>query len=133
MAKRSSAHPTELELQILKVLWQESPLPVGDVRDRLAEGPSDRDLTYSTVITVLNVMVRKKYLQRKKSGKAYLYSPRVKEEQVSRGMLGDLVDRVFDGSASSVMLNLLEEGDFGAEELKQIRKLINRALRDQSE
>jgi BlaI family penicillinase repressor len=133
MPKRMSEHPTELELQILQVLWEESPLPVGDVQERLAKGRAKRDLTYSTVITVLNVMVRKKYLKREKLGKAFLYSPLVTEESVSEGMLGDIVDRVFDGSASLVMMNLLEKGDMDPEELREIRKMINRIVRGESQ
>lgn len=129
MPKRMSVHPTELELLILQVLWEESPLPVGDVQERIAKGRAKRDLTYSTVITVLNVMVRKKYLKREKQGKAFLYTPLVTEERVSQNMLGDIVDRVFDGSASSVMMNLLEKGDMDPEELKEIRKMINRIVR----
>ena len=133
MPKRMSEHPTELELLILQVLWEESPLPVGDVQQRLAKGRAKRDLAYSTVITVLNVMVRKKYLKREKLGKAFLYSPLVTEENVSQGMLGDLVERVFDGSASSVMMNLLEKGDMDPDELREIRKMINRIVRGESQ
>lgn len=133
MPKRMSEHPTELELLILQVLWEKSPLPVGDVQERLAKGRAKRDLTYSTVITVLNVMVRKKYLKREKQGKAFLYSPLVTEESVGQNMLGDIVDRVFDGSASLVMMNLLEKGDMDPEELKEIRKMINRIVRGESQ
>lgn len=133
MPKRMSEHPTELELLILQVLWEKSPLPVGDVQERLAKGRAKRDLTYSTVITVLNVMVRKKYLKREKQGKAFLYSPLVTEESVGQNMLGDIVDRVFDGSASLVMMNLLEKGDMDPEELREIRKMINRIVRGESQ
>ncbi len=133
MPKRPSEHPTELELLILQVLWEESPLPVSDVQQRLARGQAQRPLTYSTVITVLNVMVRKKYLMRKKKGKAFLYSPLLAKNRVSQGILGDIVDRVFDGSASSVMMNILEQGDIDSEELKELRRLINRRLREQSQ
>ena len=133
MPKRKSENPTGLELLILRILWEKSPLPVGDVQERLAKGRAKRDLTYSTVITVLNVMVRKKYLKREKLGKAFLYSPLFTEESVSQGMLGDIVDRVFDGSASLVMMNLLEKGDMDPEELKEIRKMINRIVRGESQ
>jgi BlaI family penicillinase repressor len=133
MPKRKSENPTGLELLILQILWEKSPLPVGDVQERLAKGRAKRDLTYSTVITVLNVLVRKKYLKREKQGKAFLYSPLVTEESVSQNMLGDIVERVFDGSASSVMMNLLEKGDMDPEELKEIRKMINRIVRGESQ
>ena len=133
MSKRTSEHPTELELQILQVLWEESPLSVGRRSGEARQGAfTHRPLTYSTVITVLNVMVRKKYLKREKQGKAFLYTPLVTEDRVSQGMLGDIVDRVFEGSASSVMMNLLEKGDMDPQELKEIRKLINRMVRGES-
>ena len=87
-------HPTELELMILKILWEDSPLLVRDIRARLAE--NGRDLAHTTVITTLNTMCEKKQLRRKKDGKAFLFSPRVKQDRVSTSMLGDIVDRVFD-------------------------------------
>ena len=68
MARHGSEYPTELELELLKVLWEDSPLPVREVRTRLDE-QAKRKLTHSSVITVLNIMVRKGYLRRRKQGK----------------------------------------------------------------
>jgi len=95
MARPGSEHPTELELEILKVLWDESPLPVRDVRGRL-DKKAARTLTHSSVITMLNIMVRKGYLRRKKDGKAFLFSPKVEKQNVTGGMVGDLLSRAFD-------------------------------------
>lgn len=89
-----------------------------------AEG---RELSHSSVITVMNIMVRKEYLERTKSGRAFEFSPLVAEEEVGRGMLSDLMTRVFDGSASTLMLRLLETSDLDAGELAEIRKLIQKA------
>jgi len=133
MARRGSQHPTELELQILKVLWRESPLPVREVRRALASRPPGRELAHSSVITILNIMVRKKYLQRTKQGNAYVFRPSVTEKEVGQRMLRDLVDRVFDGSAMTVVLQLLETADVDTDELRKIRQLINRKAREQSE
>ena len=74
MPRPGSEHPTELELEILKVLWDEAPLPVRDVRARLAE-QAGRTLTHSSVITMLNIMVGKGYLKRHKEGKSFFFSP----------------------------------------------------------
>lgn len=131
MPRAGSEHPTELELVILKVLWKDSPLAVRDVRARLAEPPYDRDLTYSSVITILNIMVRKGYLHREKEGKAFLYTPLTAEREVSCGMLADLLHRLFDGSASAVMLDLLEVSDVDSEEIRAMRALINRKAKEQ--
>lgn len=128
MARSASEYPTELELAILKVLWRRSPQTVEEVREILAaEG---RELTHSSVITIMNIMVRKEYLERTKNGRAFEFRPLVPEEEVGRGMLTDLVERVFDGSASTLMLRLLETSDIDADELAEIRKLIQKAQKN---
>lgn len=128
MARPASEHPTELELAILKVLWQESPRTVEQVREALAA--AGRELAYSSVITVMNIMVRKRYLKREKVGRAFTYSSQVEEQGVGRNMLTDLVDRVFDGSAAALMLELLETNDVDAKELAVIRRLIDRKSKE---
>ena len=101
MARPKSPHPTELELQILKILWDRSPLPVREIRLALADG--GRELAHTSVITTLGVMVRKKYLNQTKRGNAFLFTPKITREEVSGGMLGDIVSRVFDGSPTALM------------------------------
>jgi BlaI family penicillinase repressor len=128
MTRFHSPHPTKLELAILKVLWQRAPQTVETVREALAT--AGRDLAYSSVITVMNIMVRKKYLTRTKRSRAYEYAPRVDGRAVSRRMLHDLVNRVFDGSAAALCLELFETADVNAGELAEIRRLINRKARE---
>jgi BlaI family transcriptional regulator, penicillinase repressor len=130
MPRPASEQPTELELEILKVLWDESPLPVRDVRERLAAN-AKRDLTHSSVITMLNIMVRKGFLRRQKEGKAFLFVPQVGKEDISGNFVGDLLSRVFDGSPQALVLNLLETADLDADELAEIRRLINRKAKEQ--
>lgn len=125
MARQGSGHPTQLELEILKVLWNESPLPVREVRARLSKD-ADRTLAHSSVITMLNIMVRKGYLQRRKVANAFHFSAAAKKKHVARGLLGDLVSRLFDGSPSAMVLNLLETSDFDTAELREIRKIVGR-------
>ena len=128
MARPASEHPTELELSILKLLWQKAPRLVEEVREGLAS--AGRELTYSSVITIMNIMVRKKYLKRNKNGRAFEFTPLLEEDSVGRSMLQDLMTRVFDGSATSLMLQLLETGDVNSEELAAIRQLINRKAKE---
>ena len=130
MPRRASEHPTELELEILKVLWEQAPRPVREIRLALAE--RGRDLAHTTVITTLNVMVRKKYLKRTMQGNACLFEPRISREQVSTRMLGDLVDRVFDGSAAAVVLRLFDCADVQPEDLKELRQIIRQKSQEKT-
>lgn len=121
MAKKSSRHPTELELEILKVLWEHGPMRVRGVRDALAEV---RGLAYTSVMTVMNIMTKKGFLKRAKSGNSYVYRAAIKRDATSKKMLGDLVDRLYEGSASSALLQLLDTSDLDEAEREQIRALI---------
>ncbi|MCA9265601.1 MAG: BlaI/MecI/CopY family transcriptional regulator [Planctomycetales bacterium] len=132
MPRSESEHPTELELEILKILWQDSPLPVRDVRARL-ETDAGRPLAHSSVITMLNIMHRKGFLKRRKVSNAFLFSPRVKKESVTGRMMGDLLSRVFNGSPAAMMLNLIETADLDADELAELRQLINRKSKERQQ
>ncbi|MFZ5831790.1 MAG: BlaI/MecI/CopY family transcriptional regulator [Planctomycetota bacterium] len=130
MARPPANYPTELELEILKVLWDAPPLPAREVRTRLEER-AGRALSYSSVITMLNIMVRKGYLRRKKDGKAFLFAAKVERETVTGGILGDLLHRVFEGSASAMVLNLIENAELDADEIAELRRLISRKAKEQ--
>lgn len=127
MARPASRHPTELELEILKILWQIEPANVRQVRDALA---NVRDLAYTTVMTTMSIMADKGYLKRKKAGRSFIYEAVYREQKASRNILQDVIDRVFGGSTKAVMQHLLETSEIDDEELKQIRLLINRKSRE---
>ena len=129
MARPRSEYPTELELQILKVLWERSPLAVREVREALAA--TGRELAHTSVITTLNVMARKKYVRRRMQGNACLFAPLLTRSDASRRMLGDVVDRMFDGSAKAVVLSLFDCADVDPGDLKELRQLINQKMREQ--
>jgi BlaI family penicillinase repressor len=126
MARPASTYPTVLELQILKLLWQQSPLLARDVQQMLAG--NGRDLAKTSVITTLNTMVAKKYLLRRKQGNSFLFSSRISQAEVSEQVLGDVLDRVFDGSTSAVLLKLFDVTSVNDAELKELRRIIDRKL-----
>lgn len=128
MPRPASKYPTELELQILKVLWQKSPLLARDVQAALAS--DGRELAKTSIITTLNTMVAKRYLSRTMRGNMYLFSPRISESEVGDRVLGDVVDRVFDGSTSAVLLKLFDVKEVDADELKELRRIIDRKLKN---
>jgi BlaI family penicillinase repressor len=127
MARPAAEQPTELELRILKILWGKSPQLVRDIRDELAK--LGRDIAHTSVITTLNTMVKKRIVIRKREGNAFLFSPRITREQVSRSVLGDIVNRVFDGSAKAVLLGVFEQNDIDRGDLKELRKLIDQRIK----
>lgn len=126
MARKKSKHPTELELEILKILWNEAPRTVREVREAMAAG--GRKLAHTSLITTLNVMFDKGFVKRAeaKNGRGYAFSPRVSRADVSQGMVGDLVDRMFEGSAQSLLLSLLENERLDEEAHAELRDAINR-------
>jgi len=132
MAKAKRDAPTELELLILKVVWENSPRTARQIRDALAE--RGRDLAHTSVITTLQKMVDKRQLRQLEpvEGKAFRFEPLVSDQQVSRGMLGDLFERVFDGSVEAVMLSLFDVAELDNDALKSLRRAFNQKLKEKS-
>lgn len=128
MARPTSKHPTELELEILKILWRTAPATVRQVRDALV---GFRDLAYTSVMTIMTIMTEKGYLGRTKRGGSFRYRPRVREDAVARRMLSDVVDRAFDGSAVAAMVNLLGDVKIEREELRALRRLLEQKAREE--
>lgn len=126
----SLPNPTELELLILKVLWEEWPLTARQIRERLER--RERPLAYTSVITTVQRMVDKELLKQLEAteGKAFRFEPRVAEEDVSSRIVGDLIDRVFDGSAEALMLSLFDARQLKADELGRLRRLFNKKLKE---
>lgn len=121
--------PSQLELEILKVLWRaevlnELPLGVRDVRLRLAA--TGRDLAHSSVITTLNIMVRKRFLKRTKVKNAYRFAPAVRQQDIRQQEVSNLLDRVFDGSAQHLMSALLDATHVDSKQIAEIKRIINR-------
>jgi len=127
VARNVSRHPTELELDVLQVLWEAGPLTGGQIRDTLA---SRRELTYQSVMTILGIMENKSYVRRKKNAGRFEYRARVTQQATSRRMLRDLVDRLFGGSTTAAMINLLESSDLSEDELNQLRNEVERNRRE---
>jgi len=123
MPRPASRYPTDLELEILKVLWQRGPSTVRQVRDTLAE---ERDLAYTSVMTIMNIMADKGYVRRRKAKGSYVYRPVLEQRSAARAMMSDVVNRVFDGSAAAAAVHLLESADIDRDELHELQQLLVR-------
>ncbi len=103
------------------MLWRHGPATVREVMDEL--NPT-RTRAYTSVMSLLNVMVDKGLLGRSPRGRAFVYAPRVKQRPTLRRMVADLVDRAFAGSAEQLVAHVLDQTDPSAEELDEIHRLI---------
>ena len=131
MARKKSKYPTGQELEILKVLWERSPLAVREVREEMAG--AGRELAHTTLITTLGVMEKKGFVKKRKgNGRGFEFVPKVSREDVSQGMVGDLLDRVFEGSASAMVLSLLENERVDSKEHEELKKAIRRYRKEKN-
>jgi predicted transcriptional regulator len=113
---------TPLELEIMNVLWVTGPANVQTVQERL----TSRDLAYTTVQTMLNVLHRKGKVKRQLKNRAFVYRPVFTREKAVKQALGDMLDRFFGGSADSLVLSLVESRRLTRERLAQIQELLDR-------
>ncbi|MGB0371520.1 MAG: BlaI/MecI/CopY family transcriptional regulator [Opitutales bacterium] len=122
MARTKSKHPTALELELLNVLWESSPLTVREVRERLeAVG---RKLAHTSLITTLNLMLDKGFVDRTEAGRGYAFAPAISRDAVSSGMVGDLVEKMFGGSAQAFLLSVLGNQKLSSSEREELKALI---------
>ncbi len=128
MARPAGKHPTDLELEILQVLWNSGPCSGSQIRESL---PPGRESTYQSVMTVLGIMEEKKYVSRKKVNGRFEYRSRVTQKTTARRMMLDLANKLFNGSASVAMVSLLESSDLSDEELTNLRNELKRSPRKQ--
>jgi BlaI family transcriptional regulator, penicillinase repressor len=125
MPRKKSEQLTPLELDIMKVLWETGPANVQTVQQRL-----ERELAYTTVQTMLNVLHRKGKAKRTLKDKAYFYRPAVSRSQVIGNAVGDLIDRMFGGSAESLVMSLVETRHLTPEKLSRLHQLMEKESRD---
>ncbi|MEE9441975.1 MAG: BlaI/MecI/CopY family transcriptional regulator [candidate division Zixibacteria bacterium] len=114
--------PTDAELEILNVLWANGPSTVKDVH-QLLSGKSPRG--YTTVLKILQIMSEKGLVSRDESQRAHIYTPAIEIKQTQQSMVIHLVNKVFDGSAGSLIMQALSSRPTSKEELAEIRKLLD--------
>jgi BlaI family penicillinase repressor len=110
---------TPLELEIMQVLWQAGPSTVSEVQPRL-----QAQLAYTTVQTMLNVLLRKKKVKRVQEGRAYRYRPVVSRERATGSALRDLVTRMFGGSSEALLMAMVDTNQISTEELARIAQKL---------
>lgn len=112
---RKPAPLTPLELEIMKVLWTAGASSVQQVQSALPGNPA-----YTTVQTMLNVLLRKGKVRRTLKDRAYIYRPAVSRTEAAKTALRDLIDRMFAGSAENLVMGLVETKELTPEKLRRI-------------
>lgn len=122
---RALPRPTDAELGILRVLWKTGPATVREVHEILG----GRGEGYTTVLKLLQIMHQKGLVSRDESQRAHVYTAAIEKEATQQQMLGDLVQRIFDGSREQLVLQALGNGKSTPEELARIRALLDQLER----
>ena len=115
---------TEHELEIMHVIWRHPSVTVRDVYEELLQR---RKIAYTTVMTMMRVLERKGYVKATRADRAFVYRPTRPEQQVLRSMVREFVDRVFNGSAQPLLVQLIEDRKLSPEEIDEIERLIREA------
>jgi BlaI family transcriptional regulator, penicillinase repressor len=115
------------ESEILQLVWRLDSATVQEVCDAF---PKERSVTYATVQTLLRRLEKKGYIDHELQGKAYLFRPTAKREDVIRRTVSDFVDRLFGGDPAPLLLHLVDRSKLNGEEIKRLKKLIEERDRD---
>jgi len=125
MARPKTENLTPLELEIMHVLWETGPANVQTVQQALK-----RELAYTTVQTMLNILERKGKAKRTLKNRAYFYKPAVSRTKFTGHAVREFIDRLFGGSAEGLVMNLLQEKHLTKAKLAELHALIEKEERD---
>ena len=121
MTKTKTHRLGDLQLRIMKVLWDRAEATVAEVHQAVG---AEAGLAYTTVATMLRKMETRGLLEHRNEGRSFVYRPLVAADEVTRSMADHLVDRLFEGSLANMVTHLLATRDVSREELKQLERLI---------
>ena len=123
MARRKSPTLTEVELELMDVLWERGQATVAEIVEAL---PEER-LAYSSVLTMMRILEQKAYVTHEKEGRAFIYRPLVDRQQAQKSVIGYLLRRFFDNSPELLVVNLLEHEEVGPEEVIRLKRMIEKS------
>ena len=124
MARSTTPKPTDAELAILRVLWERGPSTVRQVYDELGR---ERPLAYTTALKLLQIMTEKGLVDRDDRDRTHVYRARMSEEHTQRQLVRDLLDRAFGGSAGKLVMQALATKRASTDELRDIRRALEKA------
>jgi BlaI family transcriptional regulator, penicillinase repressor len=122
MAKRQIPKPTDSELEILQILWQNGPSTVKTVNEKLNE---KKEVGYTTTLKIMQIMNEKNIVERDENERSHVYSAAIKENEIQKVLLDKLLETAFSGSAANLVMQALGNSQPSKDELKKIRELLN--------
>jgi BlaI family transcriptional regulator, penicillinase repressor len=122
MRELGSSQPTAVELEILRILWELGESPVRQIHARLAQA---KGTNYSTTVKMLSVMLAKGLVKRDEQATPHVYRAAITRQRAAKRFLSELIDKVYDGSAMSLVLQALASGKASREEIDEARKLLD--------
>lgn len=114
--------PTEAEIEILSVLWEIGPATVREVHSQLIKV---REVGYTTVLKLMQIMTEKGFVVRDESQRSHVYRPKQKAETVKKSLLSDLITRVFSGSTSSLVMQAISSKKATPSQLAKMKELLD--------
>lgn len=115
---------TEVELELMTILWK---LTEGSVNDVIENLPKDRDLAYTSVSTILRILEQKEILKTRKEGRGHIYIPILSRNEYEAKTVRHMVDRVFEGAPTALVRQLVDALNLNENDLKEIKSIIARA------
>jgi predicted transcriptional regulator len=120
----SEPHLTDLQLAVVRVLWERGECTVIEVQEGLLPA---RRLAQTTVATILTRLEKRGIVEHRASGRQFVYRPRVTEPEVRRSMVSELTALLFDGSPAALISHLIAEREIAPEDLSEVKRLIAQA------
>ncbi|MEI8383923.1 MAG: BlaI/MecI/CopY family transcriptional regulator [Planctomycetota bacterium] len=121
MARPASSQPTDVELRILRILWESGPCTAREVHNSMAE---DKQTNYSTTVKMLSVMFDKGLVTRDEVAYPMTFTAAISQQQTQQTVLSDMIRKLYDGSAKSLVMQVLSSQESSAADLAEIRRLI---------
>ena len=114
--------PTESELEILQILWEQGPSSVRKVNEILNE---KREVGYTTTLKIMQIMTEKNYVTRNTESRTHIYHPALKEQATQQSLLNKFIEKTYRGSAMNLVLQALGSKKATQDEIDELKKLIN--------
>ncbi|MDZ7764721.1 MAG: BlaI/MecI/CopY family transcriptional regulator [Melioribacteraceae bacterium] len=127
MDKKRNIKPTESELEILQILWEEETATVKEINDIINKR---KPIGYTTTLKTIQIMFEKGLVKREKVGRSHTYSAAIKKEETQQALIDKILDSAFGGSASNLVMQALGNKKTSKQELEEIKKMIEKLERD---